>query len=227
LSMRPESLNAKLHGRTERSTSNPPSTRTVACDGPRNRAWWKCGARKALNRQATVRGTLAPILEEFQVTFRVNHGYASMTALLSPSRESRQHAQPWRVLYVGDWDPSGLHMSEVDLPTRLWRYGGRILLARVALTEADIADPDLPDFDAGTKRDDTRWDWYTTHYGDRCWEVDALNPNVLRERVKQAIVRHINQEAWDRAGLGEEAEQEGLRIALENWEHGISGQAQK
>jgi hypothetical protein len=35
-------------------------------------------------------------------------------------------------LYVGDWDPSGLHMSEVDLPERLQRYRRIIVPKRVS-----------------------------------------------------------------------------------------------
>lgn len=44
------------------------------------------------------------------------------------------------VLYVGDRDPSGMHMSEVDLPRRLERYGARdfdIEIVRVAIIEED------------------------------------------------------------------------------------------
>ena len=39
------------------------------------------------------------------------------------------------VLYVGDFDPSGMFMSEVDLPARFAKYGGdHIKLKRIALT---------------------------------------------------------------------------------------------
>ena len=38
------------------------------------------------------------------------------------------------VLYAGDYDPSGLYMSEHDLPDRLARYGGNhVTLKRIAL----------------------------------------------------------------------------------------------
>ncbi len=40
-------------------------------------------------------------------------------------------------LYVGDWDPSGLHMSEVDLPERLQRY--RRIIVPNAACNADLS----------------------------------------------------------------------------------------
>lgn len=48
------------------------------------------------------------------------------------------------IAFVGDFDPSGLHMSEVDLPRRLERYGGDVRITRVAITESDIIHSGLP-----------------------------------------------------------------------------------
>jgi hypothetical protein len=62
-------------------------------------------------------------------------------------------------LYVGDWDPSGLHMSEIDLPRRLDEYGADVNLVRVALTKEDT-NSGLPEFDADTKGGDTRYRWF-------------------------------------------------------------------
>src|SRR5215217_1009832 len=83
--------------------------------------------------KGTVRGTLAPVLHAYGVTFRVMHGYGSATALHDVAVQSRALECPLTVFYVGDWDPSGLHMNEVDLPTRLDEYGANIILRRVAL----------------------------------------------------------------------------------------------
>ena len=71
------------------------------------------------SEKGTVRGTLAPVLNKYGVTFRVMHGYGSATALHAIAEASAVSDKPLTVLYVGDWDPSGLHMSEIDLPDRL------------------------------------------------------------------------------------------------------------
>ena len=58
-----------------------------------------------------MRGTLAPVMEKYGVTFRVMHGHGSATALHSVAEESQHGDKRMTVLYVGDWDPSGMHMS--------------------------------------------------------------------------------------------------------------------
>src|SRR5215510_5368086 len=72
-------------------------------------------------------------------------------------------------------------MSEVDLPERLERYGGQQVLERIAIVQADTAR--LPHFDAETKAGDARYRWFVERYGRRCWELDAMNPVELRDRV--------------------------------------------
>jgi hypothetical protein len=97
-----------------------------------------------------VRGTLAPVLDEFGITFRVMHGYSSATVVNQVAEETRDLENPLLVLYAGDWDCSGLHMSEEDLPKRLAKYGGSVEIQRVALNQGDVANRDLPSFDAVT-----------------------------------------------------------------------------
>jgi hypothetical protein len=86
------------------------------------------------SEKGTVRGTLAPVLQKYGVTFRVMHGYGSATSIHSIAEETADNDKPLTALYVGDWDPSGLQMSEIDLPARLARYGGTASIQRVALT---------------------------------------------------------------------------------------------
>ena len=81
---------------------------------PRGPDWVEVWSEKG-----TIRGTLAPVLQGYGVTFRVMHGYGSATAINQVATESREAGKTLIVFYVGDWDPSGLHMSEVDLERRL------------------------------------------------------------------------------------------------------------
>ena len=168
------------------------------------------------SEKGTVRGTLRPVLDDYGVTFRVMHGYASATSLYDAARDSRASDKPLEVLYVGDWDPSGLHMSEIDLPGRLEKYGGRLSLFRLALTSGDTR-AGLPSFDAETKRSDARFQWFARQFGGRCWELDALSPVVLRERLERAIVGRLDLDAWRRADIAERAECESLSTILAKW----------
>jgi hypothetical protein len=150
------------------------------------------------SEKGTVRGTLAPVLEEYGVTFRVMHGHASATVVNQIVEESFGEDRPLIAFYVGDWDPSGMHMSEMDLPERIERYWqaaargedfmiipededadpiDRITVERIALAAEDVADPALPWFPVESKQADSRATWFREHYGTRCWELDAMNPN--------------------------------------------------
>lgn len=169
------------------------------------------------SEKGTVRGTLAPILHEYGVTFRVMHGYSSATALWEAAEDAKALDAPLHVFYVGDYDPSGMHMSAVDLPRRLGEHDAPIHIERVALTRDDIERGDLPGFAALEKRRDPRYRWFVGTYGPRCWELDALDPVRLRERVRQAILRHLDLAAWERVGVVEGAELASLREVLADW----------
>jgi len=175
------------------------------------------------SEKGTVRGTVAPVLEEYGVTFQVFHGYGSATVVCGAALDSVRDDKPLKVFYVGDYDPSGLHMSAVDLPVRLERYGASLELIRLALTKQDITHKaGLPSFPLASKTADPRWRWYRkTTKLDRCWELDALSPAVLRERLKAAIVAEIEPEAWERTRFAEAAEQASLATCLDAW-HSLS-----
>jgi hypothetical protein len=108
-------------------------------------------------------------------------------------------------------------MSQVDLPGRLERYGGRAEVIRIALSRDDVDFGRLPWFDADSKSKDPRHDWYVEEYGSRCWELDALNPNVLRDRVEQRIRSLIDWPAWERCAAVEKAERDSLLEVVAAW----------
>jgi hypothetical protein len=166
------------------------------------------------SEKGTVRGVLAPVLNQYAVGFRVMHGFSGATTVYEVSQDD--DGRELIVLYVGDFDPSGLFMSEEDLPKRLSKYDGdQVELRRTALTREHVHG--LPSFPATDKRKDPRYRWFRANYGDRCWELDAMDPNDLRDCVEQAIVELIEPVAWERCETVNRAEQESLRTILEKW----------
>ena len=166
------------------------------------------------SEKGTVRGVLQPVLDHYAVGFRVMHGFSGATTLYDVSQDD--DGRDLIVLYVGDLDPSGMFMSEADLPNRLSEYGGdHITLKRIALTPEHVRG--LPSFPATDKRKDPRYKWFRANYGDRCWELDAMDPNDLRDCVREAIVELIEPVAWERCERVNRAEQESLKTVLEEW----------
>ena len=166
------------------------------------------------SEKGTVRGVLAPVLDQYAVGFRVMHGFSSATSVHDVAEDD--DGRDLIALYVGDYDPSGLFMSEQDLPSRLAEYeGDHVDVRRIALIRAQVSD--LPSFPVTDKRTDPRFKWFQDRYGKRCWELDAMDPNDLRDCVEQAIMELIEPVAWERCDVVNRAEQESLRTILEKW----------
>jgi len=142
------------------------------------------------------------------------HGFSSATSVYDAAQSD--DGRPLVVLYVGDFDPSGLFMSGEDLPKRLSEYGGdHVTLKRIALTQKHVNA--LPSFPATDKRKDPRFRWFVAKHGDRCWELDAMDPNDLRACVKREIKKLIEPVAWKRCEIVNQAEQESLKTTIEQW----------
>ena len=166
------------------------------------------------SEKGTVRGVLAPVLDDLAVGFLPVHGFSSATAAHDIAEDD--DGRDLIVLYVGDYDPSGMFMSEEDLPARFTKYDGdHVKLRRIALTVEQLRG--LPSFPAADKKKDPRHKWFVANYGDRCWELDAMDPNDLRDCVEKAIRELIEPVAWSRCEVINRAEQESLKTIIAKW----------
>ena len=143
------------------------------------------------------------------------HGFSGATTVHDVAEDD--DGRPLIILYVGDYDPSGMCMSAVDLPKRFEKYGGdHVVIKRVAVTPADFAGG-LLSFPASDEEKDTRYRWFVRNYGDRCWELDAM------DRRPAGQGRGGDQRAH-RMGPGgadtliNEAEQASLKTVLQSWQ---------
>jgi len=202
--------------------SDPDAIIRAAINGYRKDYWQQQGEHvEVWSEKGTVRGTLGPVLDEYGVTFRVMHGYASATVVNDIAQLSDRIEKSFVALYVGDWDPSGKHMSDMDLPQRLREYGAHVAMRRVALADFDLGD--LPSFDRESKRQDPRYEWFRRHVGTECYELDALPPPDLRRRVKGEIRSHIDLVKWNHARMVEQAEVQSMKDFHKSWQASICG----
>jgi hypothetical protein len=197
------------------SWRDPKSFMRDAARSYRRDAWRDQPIRvEVWSEKGTVRGVLGPVLDEYGVGFRVLHGFNSATGVHEAAQDGC--GRLLIVLYVGDYDPSGMYMSVRDLPDRLAKYGGdHILIKRIALVRADL--DEISTFEASDKDGDPRYEWFVSKYGDTCAELDAMDPNELRSTVEEAILDEIEPEAWERSTRVNEAEQESLRTFFKGW----------
>jgi hypothetical protein len=191
----------------------------------------------------TIEGSIRPVLDKYEVPFQVLHGWSGATPIHDAAQANLYRKQDTLILYVGDYDPSGMSMSEKDLPQRLARYSSlnpaqkkadpewveeylaslHLTIRRIALTVEDTrALGRRLGFPATDKKKDSRYAWFVANYGNWCWELDALAPNVLRDRLELAILAAMDRELWERYVQVERAEQVFLDGLCESWE-GILG----
>jgi hypothetical protein len=197
---------------------DPDAFMDVVMRGYRRDRWAQQPVRvEVWSEKGTVRGTLAPVLQQYGVLFRVMGGWGSATRVHDVAEETQSDPQDLVALYCGDFDPSGMRMSEKDLPERLERYGGALTFGRVALLAADGPDLGLASFSAHSKAKDVNYPWFVEHYGETCWELDAMSPVDLRLRVAEHIERYIDWEAWGRCAITEEAEQRSMAAFFGTW----------
>jgi hypothetical protein len=189
------------------------------------------------SEKSTVAGTLGPVLQQYEVPFQVVHGWSGATPIRGAATGNLRRTQDTVILYVGDFDPSGMFMSESDLPRRLARYSTtdpsrdmeldealdildelRLSIRRVALTAADTRTlgHDVA-FSAEDKRLDPRYREFVSRYGWLCWELDAMSPAALRDRVEAEIVALIEPTSWARYVDAEEAERESIEATCRTW----------
>jgi hypothetical protein len=189
------------------------------------------------SEQGTVEGTLRPVLRKQEVPFQILHGWSGATPIRDAAQAALRRGKRTLILYVGDYDPSGMGMSELDLPKRLARYASddpsedidiedarKILddlgieIRRIALTKADTERLGKSTrFPAKDKKDDPRYEWFVENYGEWCWELDALDPNDLRSRVEEEIQAVLDRESWDRYVAVERAERAAIVKTCKAW----------
>jgi hypothetical protein len=166
------------------------------------------------SEKGTVRGTLQPVLDQYAVTFLRHGGHSGATTVHDRAVNSSASKKPMTVIYVGDYDPSGMHMSVADLPRRVKLYGGEVSIVRVAILKRDLKPLADHSFPADDKRADTRYRWFVEKYGKRCVELDALNPTELRGRVEAEIRKRLDLDAWDHAMKIETVQRESIAEVL-------------
>jgi hypothetical protein len=180
------------------------------------------------SEKGTVLGALEDTLEELRINAlairgHIHFGTAHRQAREMVERASRaasatKRGQRVHVLYLGDFDPSGLSIVDLDgsgvvryrMRERLTALGADpklFSIERIALTRAHldgIRNLGIPVKETTSeKRGDPNAPGYVKTHGRTCWELDALPSTTLRQTIRDIVLGQRNERAWNRA-LAEE-----------------------
>lgn len=168
-------------------------------------------------------GIFAEVVDSFGAPLWVIRGFSSESFVYEWAEEIRELVNDGRevvVAYFGDHDPSGLCIEE-NTRSRLHNLGARFEWYRVGLVLEDFDVFDL--VNVPVKRTDSRATKYLERFGDRGAELDALPPDELRNRIRDAIAEHVDVDAWERLKNAEKQEREALGLVTANWAAALAG----
>lgn len=163
-------------------------------------------------------GVFQRICEELDVSYFCCRGYTSVSEMWAAGRRllgyrsglkrqpNGERGQVPIILHFGDHDPSGIDMTR-DIVDRLKLFSGfNITVERLALNMDQVQEYAPPPNPA--KLSDSRAASYVDVYGSESWELDALEPTVLADLVREAVARFRDEEIWaedeDEQGRGRE-----------------------
>lgn len=169
-------------------------------------------------------GVIEGVCGELRVPYFACRGYASQSELYDAgkrlSKMSRGGPTLWRapvILHLGDHDPSGLDMTrDVEARLNLFYEGrGDVEVRRLALNMDQIDKYDPPPNPA--KDTDARFISYQEEYGDSSWELDALDPDVISDLIRNEIDGLLDHDAFEAAREQEETSKKRLELVSRNW----------
>ena len=176
-----------------------------------------------LTEKDALSSILAPIAFKWHVTFCVNRGYTSATAMYDIFQRVFSAVQKGKkaiLLYLGDHDPSGLDMiRDIELRIQEFLIVKGIPINRngyvkpIALTQQQIKEYSPPPNPA--KITDPRAKSYIKKYGRKSWEVDALPPDVMISLVEESIKSYIDIDIWQTVLDEEEGQKKKLQTILD------------
>jgi hypothetical protein len=163
-------------------------------------------------------GVISTICEDLDVPYFACKGYVSQSEMWVSAQRLIRHAEGGQkpvIIHMGDHDPSGIDMTR-DIIDRQDLFLGDVKVIRVALNMDQVEQYSPPPNPA--KLTDTRANGYISKYGNESWELDALEPRVLRDLIADTVTEYRDQDVYDEI-LDEEQSYKDILDRIEaNWQ---------
>ncbi len=163
-------------------------------------------------------GVIEGVCNELDIDYFSCRGYTSQSEMWGAAMRLKRYidnAQIPVILHLGDHDPSGKDMTR-DITDRLTEFAGQeIEVKRLALNMDQVNEYNPPPNPA--KITDSRAEDYIAAFGPESWELDALEPAVIAQLIRDAVeeVRDLND--WNKAVKHEEKQRSQLGKVSAKW----------
>jgi hypothetical protein len=161
----------------------------------------------------TLAGVLVDVTQEYDVPLMVTRGYPSLSFVHSAGETLEELCKPAYLYYFGDRDPSGVDIDrKLEEDLRKFAPYCDLTFERVAVLPEQIEELDLPT--RPTKKSDSR----SKNFDGESVEVDAIEPDMLRDMCRDCITQHINKAQLKRTRKVEKLERETLAMYAKDFE---------
>lgn len=137
----------------------------------------------------SIKNFICRLLVKFHLGCQTLRGFASLTMFRKALARAQKRGVKM-ILYLGDFDPSGLLIEKVAAAEM--DHTQEITFHRIAITWAQIRRLRPPSRPVNLK--DSRAKDYIEKYGDRCWEIEAIRPRTLYKLIEEGFRKVIPPE---------------------------------
>lgn len=166
-------------------------------------------------------GVIAQICNDLDVPFFACKGYVSQSEMWVASQRfnrRQDRGQDVVIIHLGDHDPSGIDMTrDIDDRQELFKEGDlSTTIKRIALNMNQVKKYNPPPNPA--KMTDTRASGYVQKFGHSSWELDALDPKVLRNLIAKTVLKYRDEDIYQEDVEREERYKETLERVVNKWD---------
>jgi hypothetical protein len=172
-------------------------------------------------------GVLEAACMPLDVPYYACRGYNSASEIWNAGhnrfKKKVEQGKKCYVFYLGDHDPSGIDMTR-DVDERINQFAQTdndtwITVKRLALNMDQVNQYHPPP--NPTKLSDTRAEDYIIKYGETCWELDALDPEVIGALITDSVTGIRDEQLWKIAVKEEEEHKKDLSRLSINYDLAI------
>jgi hypothetical protein len=167
-------------------------------------------------------GVVSVACRRLDVPYFSCRGYTSQTAMWENAQYLKGLAESGItpvVIHLGDHDPSGIDMSR-DIEDRVRMFmdgnGETLIFTRIALNMDQVKQYNPPE--NPVKSTDSRHNGYRDKFGDDCWELDALDPQVIDDLITEEVSKYRDDEGFDANHAIEQEHRKLLKATSANWD---------
>lgn len=146
-------------------------------------------------------GVIEDVCSRWDVNYFACRGYASQSELYGAGKRIQyrreDEGQDTLVLHFGDHDPSGMDMTRDNCDRLSLFAGGYVEVRRLALNMPQVQQYNPPP--NPTKLTDSRANGYIADFGHECWELDALEPQVIAKIIEDEVRSVLDIKLWNAA----------------------------